>query len=292
MIRTAALIAALLASCDHQSSEQPERYQSWEDVADELASRYALAERNENSLRIVFEYENSRLVSVVVSTYESMGQTMVDFAAALAPMSSIDTEDFLRRNFQTALGSYALDRDVLVFRVSALLDQLTEADLELYLHAVGSTVDKLEKELEERPSEPNTETDDDELSDMDPNEGHAEGVREPQSGPVAEGTCTNLGCAIGKRPEQLALPQATTGNSGRWTDLEGGVSYQVDDGIVSQLRLVPCAPLRGDIGVLEELGFTLGETEVVNLRDARELRGIMGHRLEGRGSACIIRPLE
>ena len=104
-----------------------------------------------------------------------------------------------------------------------------------------------------------------------------------------EVSCTNLACAIGQRPEHLALPLTVTGRTGRWTQLEGGISYQVDDGVVSRIRMAPCPPLRGDIAMLDDLGFTLRETEVVNLRDARELRGIEGHHLEGRPSACTIR---
>ncbi|MBO6935255.1 MAG: hypothetical protein JJ863_09770 [Deltaproteobacteria bacterium] len=108
----------------------------------------------------------------------------------------------------------------------------------------------------------------------------------PPSRPTTE-ACQAIGCAIGLSEDELELGPVVS-RQGRWVHLEGEVSYQLRDGLVAQLRLAPCTPLRGEPDVLEAHGFTLNEPSVRNLRDARELVGIVGHRLEGRGSSCFI----
>lgn len=103
-----------------------------------------------------------------------------------------------------------------------------------------------------------------------------------------DATCRQLACAIGLPPTEVEWGREVVGRAGRWTELEGGVWYFTRGGRVHRLRLRPCTPLRGDWARLEELGFTIHSPTLTNLRDARGLRGIEGHWLEGRPYSCLI----
>ena len=120
---------------------------TWSDVQEYARSKYELTEDNENSFKLIFEYQNDRLQAVIVSRFEAMGREWVDFASACAKREDLDPEVALQRNFGFVVGGLCLDKGVYVVRYSVQLDTMDMDEFELPLHVVARTADKLEQEI-------------------------------------------------------------------------------------------------------------------------------------------------
>ena len=119
---------------------------TWAELKDFVRKRYEIADEQDDSFKLVFEYDHQRLQAVIVSRFEAMDREFCDFSSACCRSSQLDPRDALKRSFGLALGSLCLDRDVYVVRYSAPLETLELEDLELPLHAVASTAEQIDRE--------------------------------------------------------------------------------------------------------------------------------------------------
>jgi hypothetical protein len=134
---------------------------TWTDIKDHARSSYKLAEEHDHSFKVVFEYPTSRLQAVIVSHYQAMGRSWVDFSSACCRVDRMDPKAALQQSFNLAVGSLCLDGDVYVVRHTVLVDELRLGDLDLALHAVARAADQIERSL------PNFEPASDLLSEVE-----------------------------------------------------------------------------------------------------------------------------
>jgi len=120
---------------------------TWTDIKDHARSSYKLAEEHDHSFKVVFEYSGGRLQAVIVSHYQAMGRSWVDFSSACCRGERMDPEAALQQSFNLAVGSLCLDGDVYVVRHTVMVDQLELANLELSMHAVARAADQIEQSL-------------------------------------------------------------------------------------------------------------------------------------------------
>jgi len=120
---------------------------TWTDIKDHARSSYKLAEEHEHAFKVVFAYPGDRLQAVIVSHYQAMGRSWVDFSSACCPADRMDPEAALQQSFNLAVGSLCLDGDVYVVRQTALADHLHLADLEVCMHTVARAADQIERSL-------------------------------------------------------------------------------------------------------------------------------------------------
>jgi hypothetical protein len=120
---------------------------TWTDIKDHARSSYKLAEEHDHSFKVVFEYPTRRLQAVIVSHYQAMGRSWVDFSSACCRIDRMEPKVALRQSFNLAVGSLCLDGDVYVVRHTAMVDDLQLGDLDLSLHAVARSADQIERSL-------------------------------------------------------------------------------------------------------------------------------------------------
>mgnify|MGYP000361717694 CR=1 FL=1 len=120
---------------------------SWPEIQEYARSKYKLAEDNENSFKLVFEYQTKRLQAVIISKFEAINREWCDFASACAKIDQLNPEVALRKNLQFAVGALALDRDIYVIRYTVQMATMDMEEFELPLHVVASTADKIEQEF-------------------------------------------------------------------------------------------------------------------------------------------------
>jgi hypothetical protein len=120
---------------------------TWTDIKDHARSSYKLAEEHDHSFKVVFEYSSGRLQAVIVSHYQAMGRSWVDFSSACCRIDRMDPKAALQQSFNLAVGSLCLDGDVYVVRHTVMVDDLRPADLELLMHAVARAADQIEHSL-------------------------------------------------------------------------------------------------------------------------------------------------
>lgn len=120
---------------------------TWTDIKDHARSSYKLAEEHDHSFKVVFEYPEQRLQAVIVSHYQAMGRSWVDFSSACCRIERMDPHSALRQSFNLAVGSLCLDGDVYVVRHTVMADELCLADLEVFIHAVARAADQIERSL-------------------------------------------------------------------------------------------------------------------------------------------------
>ena len=120
---------------------------TWTDIKDHARSSYRLAEEHDHSFKVVFEYPGGRLQAVIVSHYQTMGRSWVDFSSACCRIGRIDPQAALQQSFSLAVGSLCLDGDVYVVRHTVMVEHLQLSDLELSMHAVARAADQIERSL-------------------------------------------------------------------------------------------------------------------------------------------------
>ncbi|MFK8004428.1 MAG: hypothetical protein AB8H86_32980 [Polyangiales bacterium] len=120
---------------------------TWSEVQDYARSKYKLAEDNENSFKLVFEYENDRLQAVIVSRYTAIKKEWCDFSSAACTIDQMPPEVALQKNFEFAVGALTLDKNIYVVRYSVQMATMDMEEFELPLHVVSSTADKIEQEF-------------------------------------------------------------------------------------------------------------------------------------------------
>jgi len=120
---------------------------TWTDIKDHARSNYKLAEEHDHSLKVVFVYPEGRLQAVIVSHYQAMGRSWVDFSSACCRVDRMEPQVALQQSFSLAVGSLCLDGDVYVVRHTVLVDHLQLTDLELSMHAVARAADQIERAL-------------------------------------------------------------------------------------------------------------------------------------------------
>jgi hypothetical protein len=120
---------------------------TWTDIKDHARSSYKLAEEHDHSFKVVFAYPNNRLQAVIVSHYQAMGRSWVDFSSACCRAGRIDPAAALQQSFNLAVGSLCLDGDVYVVRHTAMADHMHLADLGVSMHAVARAADQIEQSL-------------------------------------------------------------------------------------------------------------------------------------------------
>jgi hypothetical protein len=106
-----------------------------------------VAEEHDHSLKVVFVYPEGRLQAVIVSHYQAMGRSWVDFSSACCRVDRMEPQAALQQSFSLAVGSLCLDGDVYVVRHTVLVDHLQLTDLELSMHAVARAADQIERAL-------------------------------------------------------------------------------------------------------------------------------------------------
>ncbi len=124
-----------------------EKMPSWSEVQNYARSKYELQEDNENSFKIVFEWEDGRYQAVIVTRFEAMNREWCDFASAACKVDQMPAEVALKKNFVFAVGALALDENIYVVRYSVPLGTMDMEEFELPLHVVARTADKLEREF-------------------------------------------------------------------------------------------------------------------------------------------------
>lgn len=120
---------------------------TWTDIKDHARSSYKLAEERDHDFKVVFDYPSGRLQAVIVTHYQAMGRSWIDFSSACCRAERMSPDAALQHSFQLAVGSLCLDGDVYVVRHTVMADQLELADLELLMHAVAKTADQIERAL-------------------------------------------------------------------------------------------------------------------------------------------------
>ena len=120
---------------------------TWTDIKDHARSSYRLAEEQQHSFKVVFEYPGGRLQAVIAAHYEAMGRDWVDFSSACCHADRLDPRAALQRSFNLAVGSLCLDGEVYVVRHTVSLDHLELGDLALLMHAVARAADQIEQTL-------------------------------------------------------------------------------------------------------------------------------------------------
>jgi hypothetical protein len=120
---------------------------TWTDIKDHARSTYKLADEQEHSFKVVFEYPGGRLQAVIVAHYHALGRAWIDFSSACCRADRLDPTAALQQSFNLAIGSLCLDGDVYVIRHTVMLDELQLTDLELFMHAVARAADQIEQSL-------------------------------------------------------------------------------------------------------------------------------------------------
>ncbi len=120
---------------------------TWAEVKEYARSKYDLADDNENSFKLVWEYGNNRLQQIVVSRFEAMEREWCDFASPACKREELVAETALQKNYGFALGALCLDGDVYIVRYSTQMATMDLDEFELPLHVVASTADQIEAEF-------------------------------------------------------------------------------------------------------------------------------------------------
>lgn len=120
---------------------------SWAELKDFVHKRYEISDEQQDSFKLVFEYDNQRLQAVVVSRFEAMEREFCDLSAACCRASELDPREALKKSFGFAIGSLCLDHDVYVVRYSVPVDSMNLDDLELVLHLVASTAEQIDRDV-------------------------------------------------------------------------------------------------------------------------------------------------
>ena len=124
---------------------------SWTDIKDHARSAYKIAEENEHSFKVVFEYPGGRLQAVIAAYYEAMGRGWVDFSSACCRAERMDPRAALEQSFNLAVGSLCLDGEVFVVRHTTHTEHFQLEDLDLLMHAVARAADQIEQALPAYP---------------------------------------------------------------------------------------------------------------------------------------------
>ena len=120
---------------------------TWAQLKEHVRSTYEVDEVNEDSLRLVFEYDDGRLQAVIISHYEAMGRSWCDFSSACCRVDQLSPREALERSFTLAVGSLCLDGEVYVVRHTVQLDNFDLGDIAVPLQAVAGMANRVEKDL-------------------------------------------------------------------------------------------------------------------------------------------------
>jgi hypothetical protein len=120
---------------------------TWTDIKDHARSSYKLADEHDHSFKVVFAYPGNRLQAVIVSHYQALGRSWIDFSSACCRADRLDPQAALRQSFNLAVGSLCLDGDVYVVRHTVMVEHLDLSDLEVLMHNVARAADQIEQSL-------------------------------------------------------------------------------------------------------------------------------------------------
>ena len=120
---------------------------TWEDVQSHLRNKYPISVDDKKMMAIDFACTDGRAQRILVSVFEAMGKQWVLFRSRVCEQSRLDPIEALKRNSGFAVGFLALAEGHYEIAYTAQLNTLDPDELEVPLHAITETADKLEKEL-------------------------------------------------------------------------------------------------------------------------------------------------
>lgn len=120
---------------------------TWVDIQQHLRSRYKLAVDEENLAALDFECEGGRAQRILISSFPAMGKKWVLFRSRVCEQSRLNPVEALRKNSDFAVGFLAISENHYEIVYTAQLNTLDIDELELPLHVLSETADRLEKEL-------------------------------------------------------------------------------------------------------------------------------------------------
>jgi hypothetical protein len=124
---------------------------TWADVQSHMRSNYHLAADEPAWLSLDFQFENKRLQRIVLSTFEALGKHWVCFRSRICRRDQMEPEEACRRTAGFAVGAIGLSGEgteawyEMIY--SAQLESLDPDELELPLHVICDTADRLEDEF-------------------------------------------------------------------------------------------------------------------------------------------------
>jgi hypothetical protein len=120
---------------------------TWESVRDHLRQKYPISVDKEKLIALDFVCADNRAQRILVSVFEAMGRQWVLFRSRVCEQSLLDPIEALKRNSGFAVGFLAVSEGHYEIVYTAQLNTLDPDELELPLHALTDTADKLEREL-------------------------------------------------------------------------------------------------------------------------------------------------
>jgi hypothetical protein len=123
---------------------------TWNDLKTYIRNNYKSADETPESIKLVFDVGGLRSQIVVVWHVQlaSTNQEWVQIESPIGELGSIDLNAALRAVGNTLVGGLALaGGNIVTFRHSVPLDDLSINELEIPLHLVTGTADQLEQAL-------------------------------------------------------------------------------------------------------------------------------------------------
>jgi len=122
---------------------------SWQELTTYIRSNYKIAKEESDLIKLIFDTGGLRS-QVVLLTREALmdgSEEWVQISSAVAPLGSLNLEQFLRDVGGTVCGGAALEGNTLVIKHAAPLANLNINEIERPLLLVTATADSLEKKF-------------------------------------------------------------------------------------------------------------------------------------------------
>ena len=119
---------------------------NWMRVREHLRKTYKLEDDEGELVSMVWSFPDDRTQKVVVRTFKAFDRELVEIKSAFAKGAEVEATVLLARNAELPLGTIALSGDVLFVVYNVLLEDLSDADLRLYMTEVATVADTLEKQ--------------------------------------------------------------------------------------------------------------------------------------------------
>jgi hypothetical protein len=117
---------------------------TWGEIQEYARSKYVL-DNEENWFGLIWEYQSGRRQKIIVSRFNAFDRDWVQFRSAACLEHEMPPKVALRKNYDYAIGSLAIDPEGrYVFLHSLQLDSLDIEEFELPLHVIARTADELE----------------------------------------------------------------------------------------------------------------------------------------------------
>jgi hypothetical protein len=120
---------------------------TWSDLKAYVHNRYKVADERDDMMKLIFETDNLRSQVVIIwrLTLAANGSEWIHIESPIGEIGQLDLASLLRTVGNTVVGGLATSGELVTFRHSVPLADLSIAEFEQPLHLVIGTADLLEQ---------------------------------------------------------------------------------------------------------------------------------------------------